>query len=209
MKQNTVKKVVSVEEHSVTFDRRDLREVMEQEDPEASVSIKTLVPGLVVDFGEGPQLLPSSRVMEMLRTYNADIPEDAEIVIAARWRREEEITIAQASAGLMQSGMPLNLPANTRTGPPPGSCGTCGGVPDQQGPTPECMDANGCARVRSLRGDLPIVRTVTPTGPGANVGLGGGAPGRGTQILTNRDTGQTAFADKEGRPYGVHDDYST
>ena len=220
MKEQTVKKVMAVEEHSVTFSKKDLREVMEQEDPSASVGIKTLVPGLVVDFGEGPQLLPSSKVLEMLRAFNPEIPEDAELVIAARWRREEEITIPVAGvtpgfargpvAHNTQPGVPLVLPGVT---PPAGApvvpCGTCGGSPDAEGPTPDCAAEQGCARVRATKGELPVVQTVTPTGPGANIGPVGGVGGSGrSQLLTNRETGETAFADKEGRPYGVGYDYT-
>lgn len=223
MKQNTVKKVMAVEEHSVTFDKKDLREVMEQDAPDRAHEIKQLIPGLVVDFGDGPQLLPASRVMEALRAYNSEIPEDADLVIAARWRREEEITIpvAGATPGFSrgpvahapvgpQAGVPI-LP--TGVVPPAGNgpaCGTCGGYPHAEGPTPDCIDPAGCAHVRATKGELPVQQTQTPTGPGANIGVVGGIGAGAGQaaILTNRETGETAFADKNGSPYGVGYDYT-
>lgn len=226
MKEQTVKKVMAVEEHSVTFNKRDLREVMEQENPENAHAIRQLVPGLVVDFGEGPQLLPSSRVMEALRAYNGEIPEDAELVIAARWRREEEIEIPVAgvtpgfarghvqhapAVAQPQPGVPLVLPGVAPPGGNGPACSTCGGYPHAEGPTPECQDPSGCAHVRATKGDLPVQQTVTPTGPGANIGVVGGIGQSASraQMLTNRETGETAFADKEGRPYGVGYDYTS
>ena len=52
-----------------------------------------------------------------------------------------------------------------------------------------------------------IPKTVIPQGA-PSIGMGGqgfAAPG----ILTNRETGEQVFADKNGSPYGRHDDYST
>jgi hypothetical protein len=37
------------------------------------------------------------------------------------------------------------------------------------------------------------------------MGAGGVAP---PGVLVNRETGEKAFADKNGMPYGKHDDYS-
>lgn len=83
-------------------------------------------------------------------------------------------------------------------------CRTCGAVPDVQGPTPDCMDAAGCGRVLRERGQLLPPRTVPPPGaPGVGMGPGRVGPGK----LVNRATGEVAFADRNGMPYGKHDDY--
>ncbi len=144
----------------------------------------------------------------MIRTAHEGIPEDAEIVLAVRWRQEVEV---QATAPTRRAPPTPILPAGVE--PDAGyleeetggdSCATCGGVPDIQGPTPGCHDVNGCARVRQTKGEIAVARSVEPDGA-PNVGIGGRGPG--TQMLVNRDTGEKVFADKTGRPYGKHDDY--
>lgn len=225
MKSMSTKKVVTIEEFAVQLDRGDIAELIEMDNPTNTVSPRDVTvcvsapsdEARVGDFSVAQtRIIGASQLLEMARTKNPEIPADAEIVLAVRWQKAVE-------GAQIQPMQPQYAPSAMVPAPPgyahvaPGGqpiapqdalqCATCGGVPGIQGPTPDCQDVNGCGRVRALRGDLPVPKSVDPAGaPQVGVGLGVGTPG--TKMLVNRETGQKVFADKKGAPYGVHDDYT-
>lgn len=215
MKAMSSRKVVQIEEHAVQFDKRDLAEMIESEDPTNTVDPRdlTIFVSATTAGSSEPKGYGASQLLEMARSKNSDIPEDAEVVISVRWRKETDAPqmpvpqyapqYAPAPAGYVpnhsQQGGAI-APQDAR------QCATCGALPAVQGPTPDCHDVNGCGAVRQLRGELPIPKAVdAPNAPQVGVGLG--APSKGTKLLINRETGEKAFADRDGRPYGKHDDY--
>lgn len=219
MKRNSQRRLVTIEEHSVTFGRDDLLELVQAEEPEmfASLDERDMTPSLVIQTtdkdGEAKHaVLQPARLIEMMRSVDEEIPENAEVVLAVRWRKEVEAQAMPPVAGRVQPPTPI-LPAGVdhdtsylaEAAASGESCETCGGVPDIQGPTPDCHDVSGCARVRTTKGEIAVARTVEPENA-PRVGIGGTGPG--THKLVNRETGETAFADKNGMPYGKHEDYS-
>lgn len=232
MKHETVRRFISVEQHFVSLRRKDLAQLLSSEDN--PINERDLF--ITVTNGQDAKGVFVAadilkRALEQMNEKNDDgeevgagIPDDAEVTISIGWRREVEVGPNQ---------IPMHAPAPTQPafGPgaapimPPGvastfnpsdvgshaACRTCGTVPDLHGPTPDCQDQYGCARVRAHRGDLPIVQA-NPEGPAPQVGAGGILPGQvgtthGTQMLTNRETGERVFAAKDGLPYGVGYDY--
>lgn len=231
VKKLSQKKVVTIEECALQFDKRDLAEMIEAENPETTVDPRDVTVCVSAPAGEesrvgdlsapGTRVIGASQLLEMARSRNQEIPEDAEIVISVRWRKEVECGFVPAQqpmyAAASQQPMPMYAAAPQQPMAAPGGqqidpqdamqCATCGGVPGIQGPTPDCQDVLGCGRVRQLRGDLPVPKALDVQGA-PQVGVGLGAPMRGTQKLTNRETGKTVFADRDGAPYGHHDDYA-
>jgi len=220
MKKLSQKKVVTVEECALQLDKRDLAEMIESESPETTVDPRDVTVCVSAPASEdarvgdlhapGTRIIGASQLLEMARARNQEIPEDAEIVISVRWRKEVE-------GGFVPAPQPMYAaPTQPMMAAPGGQqidpqdamqCATCGGVPGIQGPTPDCQDVNGCGRVRKIRGDLPVPKALEVQGA-PQVGVGLGAPMRGTQKLTNRETGKTVFADRDGQPYGHHEDYT-
>jgi hypothetical protein len=225
MKRESSKKIVTIEEHSLILDQADLMHALEADDPSRVIDNPELKAILYV----GQEAVAPSALINMIRAMNPDIPEHAKLTLAVTWQEQVEIDPAQMQpmpppqyapppqyyqqqpppyTGHPPAGYqpPMQPPVAQPTPQAHGQqCRTCGAVPMVHGPTPDCMDAGGCGRVLRERGQLLPPKTVPP--PGApDVGIGTGAPAPG--ILINRETGETAFADKNGMPYGRHDDYS-
>ncbi len=201
MTHNTNIKHLTVEEHVVTFGRMDLVEMLDAELAGEGVVVAPSITHVCVAVGK-EMLVGSKQLMEMLRGCKEDIPEDAELVLAVRWRKEVSSNAVRPAGTASPAYTGVPVPVQTA-----GICATCQATPAVEGPTPDCEDAEGCAMVRSVKGDMPIVKTQEPKG-GAQVGQGGqrvNEPPPG--VLVNRETGQRAFADGTGNPYGVHEDY--
>lgn len=201
MEHNTSRRHITVEEHVVTFGKMDIVEALDSELAGEGIMVAPRITRLCVAVGEETVVGPT-RLLEMLRTAKEDIPEEAELVLAVRWRKE----VSNAAVAARPGSLPRTAPPPVKTA---GRCATCQGVPAIDGPTPDCEDEDGCGMVRAVKGELPIVQTEVPQGT-ANIGHGGG--GRGANepppgVLVNRETGEKAFADRDGRPYGHHDDY--
>ncbi|HET6496119.1 MAG TPA: hypothetical protein VFH61_12235 [Thermoleophilia bacterium] len=195
MEHQTNRKIVQIEEHVVTFGRMDLVEALDAELASEGVMVTPSRTSVCVAVGKDA-LVDAERLMMMLRTVKEDIPENAELVLAVRWREEV------SSNAVSPAGLPVARVAGTAGPAPvinPSECATCGSVPAIVGPTPDCADESGCARVRRQKGEMPIARTVEPDGAS---GIGHRAP---PGILINRETGKRAFADQTGNPYGNHD----
>lgn len=232
MKHETVKRYVQVEQHFVSLRRKDLAQLLS--DDENEIDERDLFVTVTVGQDAKKMFVAADILKRALAQMNekdeegnevgAGIPADAEVTISIGWRREVEV-------GANQIPMHPPAPVQPAFGPgaspimPPGAappfnpgdvgthanCRTCGTVPDLHGPTPDCQDPAGCARVRAAKGNLPIVQA-NPEGPAPQVGAGGILPGQvggmhGTQMLTNRETGERVFAAKDGMPYGVGYDY--
>ena len=208
MEHNTTRKVLTVEEHNVTFGKKDLVELLDEELAGEGILVAPRITHLSVIVGdEEPVVVGPNRLLEMIRAAKDDIPEDAELVLAVRWRK----TVATRAGAPAVGSRPASPYAAPVPHPAPSGavCPSCQATPAVEGPTPDCEDENGCGMVRAVKGDMPIVQTQEPEGA-ARIGQGGGRrpgeppPGR----LVNRETGQVAFADRDGMPYGVHEDYS-
>jgi len=187
-----------------------------------------------VGVGEG-KILGPSELMNVLRRGIERLPEGAEIVLAVRWQEEVEAEAnppaPMGQPGYPPAPQSYYPPQPVYHHPPPPppqpyyppqqpqyqappqappqqqqqrapTCTTCGGQPDVQGPTPECMDPLGCGRVLQQRGPMPVGRAVPPPNMGA---VGAGILRGGGGKLVNRETGESAFADATGGPYGAHD----
>lgn len=228
MKRESSKKIVTIEEHNVILDEADLMHALEADDPSRVIDNPPLQPVLFVD----QEAISPSALMTMLRTMNPDIPEGAKLVLAVTWQEQVEVDPSQMQQQLppqqfppgpmpyfnpyqyMQppAGQPPMQPPIAQPQPPQPTpqaqgqqCRTCGAVPMVHGPTPDCMDAAGCGRVLRERGQLLPPKTVPPPG---TEGVGMGSPPTSAQMLVNRETGESVFADKNGMPYGRHDDYT-
>lgn len=229
MKHESTRKVVMVEEHHVLLSKQDLLAVMESQNPEELLTEADIQP--MLHLGDSEKAMGARSILDLVRVMNKDIPENAEVVLAVRWREETESQQQPQQPQQQMMMMPAQMmmqppvtyqppqqhagrglqqppPMQQQQAPPPvvqaQQCRTCGAVPDLQGPTPDCMDAMGCAHVRSQRGNLPVPTSVLPDG-GPSIGLGGGGdPTRmpGTQMLVNRETGEKKFASRDGTPYG-------
>jgi hypothetical protein len=218
MKTETDRRVITVETHTASFDLQDILFALNQVNPDEVPEDAS--PRAVVALGTG--IIDSTQLLLALRQLNGEIPEEAEVGISIKWRVEKEGPPPAPPQQPQQHQAPPQViyaaPPQQHYQPPPGpqypqapqnaaQCRTCGGVPNVHGPTPGCMDAQGCGHVLRTRGQPMIPRTVPPQGA-PQVGLGGAAfapPGR----LINRETGEQVFADKNGMPYGRHEDYST
>jgi hypothetical protein len=230
MQRETNQRTICVEEHVVTVTKDDLAEALQGELAGDGIMVKADELRVCVGIGES-QIVGPSQLRDLLRAQIEGLPDNAEIVLAVRWREEVEAPAHPPAP----AGQP-HYPAPQAYYPPPGYyppqpqyqppppqyqqppqqpqyqqppqggpiCTTCGGQPDLQGPTPECADPMGCGRVRAQRGDLPVGRAVPPPGVGS---VGAGILRGGASTLVNRETGETAFAAHDGRPYGVGHDY--
>lgn len=207
------KRVVTVEDHAVTVSLREVLELAVQDDPERSAigpHDTQLQVVLGVSLTEGREVLAGSTLLDLLRASNEDIPENAEIVVGVRWRKETEVSAPRLGV------VPSNVQAQTaqtigQLGVDPSHvvvCSTCGAVPALQGPTPECVDPNGCGMLRVRFGQMPIPQAALPP-PGAP-GAPAAFPGMGSLptspgLAINRETGEKAFIAKDGSLYGKHD----
>lgn len=225
MKRESSKKFVTIEEHHLILDTADLMHALESDDPSRVIDSPPLQPMLVVDKAA----VAPADLMAMLRKMNPEIPESARLTLAVTWQEQVEIDPAQMQQAASPAYQPPayqpphyphQQPPQGYTGQPPAGyqppvtqhppgsamqCRTCGTLPMLHGPTPDCMDVQGCGRVLRERGQLLPPRTVPPPGaPSMGIGASGASP---PGVLVNRDTGETAFADKNGLPYGHHDDY--
>jgi len=217
MKHESKRKVVTVEEHLITFNRDELADLLKDVLPDAD-DIDPRKIRLCAVVGDAESVIGPSDLKRLLREKVEDIPDSAEIALSVRWRQEVEGAVDPSpamyqaqQAGMVPTAPTAPLPADSEMIANGAPCGTCGSIPDLHGPTPDCEDAQGCGRVRRMKGDLPIA-TAKPAQnedriPGT--GMPGGAPGSGagTRYLINRETGQKVFADEFGAPYGFHDDY--
>lgn len=225
MERKTDRKTIQVEEHVVTVTKSDLVEALLIEfRDEEEIAVKPDEVRVCVGLGQD-KILGPSQLMEILRKQIENLPENAEVVLAIRWREEVEAPdYPPARVGRpgyhqpQPQPQPYYPPQPQPYYPPPQpyypppqappqhqggpTCTTCGGQPDLQGPTPECGDPMGCGRVRVQRGEMPVGRAIPPPGVG-NVGAGI-LRGSG-QKLFNRETGEEAFADQHGAPYGKFD----
>ena len=207
MEHQTNRKQLVIEEHVVTFGRMDIVEALDAALAEEGVMVTPSRTSVCVAIGKDA-LIDAVKLMEMLRAMKEDIPEHAELVLAVRWREEVSSNAVSPAGALPLARLGGTVPQPVQT-VNPSECETCGGVPAIAGPTPDCEDEDGCARVRRQKGAMPIARTVEPQG-GSTVGQGGrGANEPPPGVLVNRETGQTAFADQTGNPYGVHEDYKS
>ncbi len=220
MKHDTIRKYVSIEQHFVSFSRRDLAKLMGEDERDLFITITAGKDAESMFTAEDVLKMALEKLNETDeegKEIGAGIPDDAEVSITLGWRREVEIGPGQmpmhAPAPMQMAPQSALLPAPTfdpRAVGDVANCRTCGGVPDMQGPTPDCQDPAGCGRVRAQKGDLPVPKALDPQdGQQITMGAGGIIPGAGpgTQMLVNRETGQRVFAAKDGMPYGVGYDY--
>lgn len=222
MKHDTIRKVVQVEQHFVSLSRQDLARYLSTEDNE--IDDRDLY--ITVAVGKDAEgLFSAHQILRIMKNklnekdddgeeIGAGIPDDAEVTISLGWRREVEVGPGQVPAHrpaptqqAFHAPQPPSMFDPNAVGDHP-SCKTCSATPDLEGPTPDCQDKHGCARVRAHRGNLPVPQALEP-GDAPMIGGGGilpgglGGPGHGTQKLTNRDTGEQVFAARDGMPYGV------
>jgi len=221
MKHESKRKVVTVEEHLITFNRDELADLLKDVLPEET-EIDPRDIKLCAVVGNAESVIGPTDLKKIAREKVEDIPDDAEIVFSVRWRKEVERPpaapmVSPAMYQAQQAGMvpppaapAATLPADSEMVASGAPCGTCGSVPDLHGPTPDCEDEEGCGRVRHLKGELPIA-TAKPRESEASVpgtGVPGVQGGPGTRYLVNRETGERVFAGEDGSPYGHHDDYT-
>lgn len=179
MKHVSTRKLVTLEEHVSTVSMRELLELIIADDPtnvvrERDMKLQVVMPS---NEEEGKNVVfPASTILELIRTTNQNVPEDAEVVIGVRWRQETEIQPGQQIAPtgqvippmpVMQPGVPMVAQVAQVTQAlgadpslPPAICATCGSIPVVHGPTPECNDEQGCGPVRARYGNLPIPQSV-------------------------------------------------
>lgn len=230
MERKTSRRTIQIREHVVTVTKADLAEALQGELAGEGIAVKAEDLRVCVGLAEN-KIIGPDQLRTMLRGQVEGMPDGAEIVLAVRWREEVEAPVnPPAPAAPMghpppQYGYPQYAPpppqyAPQQYAPPPPqpqyaqpqpqagpTCPACGSQPSIQGPTPDCHDPMGCGPVRAQRGNLPVGRAVPPPNVGS-VGAGilrGGEGGGGK--LVNRETGETAFADLHGGPYGVGHDY--
>jgi len=232
MKHVRTAKVVTLEDHAVTVSLRELAELLVADDPSEHVDIdpRRLSIQVVVDDSnaEGRRTpFPASVLLDLIRANNAEIPEDAEVVLAVRWRKEVEPNHPSQSAAVMAApggagGMGMIQAAAAAVGADPNLaafCQGCGAVPVFQGPTPDCHDPGGCGAVRQRYGQMPIPVSQPPQqGPWMTPGQApmmvpqAAPPANPAAALRipkgkayNPQTGEVAFLDRDGQPYGKGD----
>jgi len=211
------KRVVSVEDHAVTISLAEIHELAIQDDPARGAVPSHDVQVQVVlsaSDAESREVLGRQAILDLAQSANPDIPNDAEVVIGLRWRTEQEIKATKP--GVVAAPLPGQAAPAVQTvgqlGVDPALvvvCGTCGAVPALQGPTPDCVDASGCALVRARLGVMAVPTAVPSAQPTYYSGQPQQAapapppvpPGR----ALNRETGEVAFVARDGSVYGKHD----
>lgn len=212
MKHESKRKVVTVEEHLITFNRDELADLLRSALPEDTEIDPRSINLCAIVGDDAENVIGPSDLRKIARSQVEEIPEDAEVVLSIRWRKEVEGIAhpAPAPAAYAPAAAPVAPPADGEMVASGAPCATCGSVPDLHGPTPDCEDAVGCGRVRRLKGEMPVPKSA-PAQSAAHVpGTGGpaGQDGPGTHYLVNRDTGEQVFADQMGGAYGHHEDYT-
>ena len=212
MKHVSTKRLVQQEEHAITVSAKEIVDMLIADDPERVCDSRDLALQITIPAGEGKKMaFGASQLLDLIRTHNATVPEDAEVVIAVRWCQETEVkgNVQNASIPTMRAAANMAQVAQ-QVGADPAlavACSTCGGLPVFQGPTPDCQDQAGCGAVRARYGNMPIAQSA-PAQPGQGmVGNGGsGAPmGVPKGQAINRETGEKAFIAKDGGLYGRHE----
>jgi len=224
MKHRTSMKTVQLVEHTVVLSNRDIARLLtaNRDGRVSARDIEVVIHVKSKDKDDVPEMIALEDVLEMAIEMNEDIPEDADVAPAIRWREESQGQLAPQAPVSVYTGyqppqqrMPAYRspsPQSSYAAPTPQvpadapACATCGAAPDVEGPTPECQDPHGCGRVLHIRGPLPVGTSVAPEDNGPIM------PGsvHGTVKLTNRETGEQVFAAADGMsPYGKHEDYST
>ena len=234
MKQESSRKFVTIEEHSLILDESDLTRAIEAADADAVGNEELeLQPILLVD---GKAISPDN-LLTMLRSMNPNIPEGAKFALAITWQEQVEFDPSQMMAPQapqqtrqqMQQMAPQGAPYHQQQQFTPQYAQQMqqqyAPAPPQfqqqpfQQPNPQ--QCRTCAAVPDLHGPMPdcmdamgcgrvlrekgqLLPPRTVLPPGAPSLGMGPAPG----VLINRETGAQAFADKNGMPYGVHSDYS-
>lgn len=196
MKHKTNCKLVRVVEHLISLTPRDIA-VLISSHGDRAVTQRDIDLVATVSSDAGPTAVEAETLLAWAREFNEDIPDEAETVLAVRWQEESDAGVPPPAQIVLPSAATA-VPSIAASG---AICSSCGGVPDLHGPTPECEDAAGCGRVRRLKGDLPIPKTVTTEERMPDY------PVKGASVLVNRETGKTAFAAANGAPYGVAHDY--
>lgn len=222
MKHVRTAKVVTLEDHAVTVSLRELAELLVADNPGEHVDIDARRLSIQVVVGsddpDGQRTpFPASALLDLIRSGNGEIPEDAEVVLAVRWRKEVDVGSAPQPSGAVMAMPGVGMAqAAAAVGADPSLatvCTTCGGVPVFQGPTPDCHDPVGCGAVRQRYGAMPIPVSQPPqqqgpwvpqqpTPPPSNPAAALRIPkGR----AYNPQTGEVAFLDRDGQPYGKGD----
>ena len=204
MKTVSARRAVVIEDYGVQVSEQDVLGLLREAGTAPGIHARATIQVGVSDGGEAT-VLESQTLMELARAKNPEIPADAELVLAIRWRRE--VPAGAPVNGLVMPGVALGAPAVPQAGLPSqgAPCGTCGGSPWAEGPTPGCQDTTGCSEVRKRRGELPVIPTAEPVVAGQAPRAPGEGPGRPTGIVTNSVTGKKAFMGAGGVPYGHHE----
>lgn len=200
MRINSNRRTVTIEEHSIQLDKTDLAEMIEIEQGEegTGVNARDLTVVVTHESVDGTTSFGATQILEIARSIHNEIPEDAEVVLALRWKREEETPTAPTPIQRLVAADGLTPPQNATR------CPTCDGTPYIDGPTPDCHDESGCGLVRREKGEIVIPKAIAAANsPVLMKDSLTPPPG----MMVNRETGQRAFMAKDGTPYGVHDDY--
>ena len=166
MNHVSTRRVVQQEEHAVTLSAKEIVDMLIADDPVRVCDPRDLAIQVTIPADEGKRIgFGANQLLELIRTHNQNVPEDAEVVIAVRWCQETEVKGLAAGA----SGQSVRAAANmaqvaSSVGADPAlavACSTCGGLPVFQGPTPDCQDQAGCGAVRARYGNMPIAQRLS------------------------------------------------
>lgn len=210
MNVKSTRKVITVDEKEIHLSRDELAAMLEEEFSTEDEPLLISPRAVKIEVTVGKQKVTMGQILELVRGRNAEVPEDAEVVLAVRWQREVEgaqQTVIQPTGNFVPNVVPAAGGAGV-------TCPSCGTIPEVEGPTPDCFDPQGCGFIRRTKGEIIPAKAVAEGeapiigsgGPGA--GVPPGAPSRlPPNVAVNRETGERAFMSRDGSLYGKHEDY--